>query len=246
MKLSLPNVTLLGIDCVNIERLLAAMDVCVKDIEFGKVKALTSLETDDLRAVEIPPIESIEDFSRFCIEDLHEYVDTDFVLTVQYDGFILNPTSWTDDFLSYDYVGAPWLVADWSVNLFSFPKELLGKKIVGNGGFSLRSKKYLETSSRLAKQGKFPKTHPEDTALCVWYRDIMEKAGIKFAPVELAQNFSVEGEAWTYANQFGFHGFGWTDISAWIARHPEYKLITKEYLAAREKRRIRQEARAKK
>lgn len=243
MKLSLPNVTLLGVDCVNVERLSAAMDVCMESIEFGKTNLLTSLETDDTRAVEIDPIKTIEEFSRFCIEDLRNYVDTDFVLTVQHDGFILNPESWSDEFLKYDYIGAPWLVADWSVNIFSFPKELLGQKIVGNGGFSLRSKKFLETSARLSKEGKIPKKHPEDTALCVWYRDILEKEGIKFAPVALAQRFSVEGEAWTYKDQFGFHGFGWTDIGAWIDKHPEHELIKTGYLKARAEREKRRAAR---
>ena len=37
-KLKLPNVTLLGIDCVNIERLQNTLDVSSKDIEFGAVK----------------------------------------------------------------------------------------------------------------------------------------------------------------------------------------------------------------
>jgi hypothetical protein len=50
MKSNLPNITLLGIDCVNIERLQAAMDVCQKDIKFGAVKLLTSLPTNDERS----------------------------------------------------------------------------------------------------------------------------------------------------------------------------------------------------
>ena len=31
---------------------------------------------------------------------------TDFVLTIQHDGFILNPDAWRDDFFDYDYIGA--------------------------------------------------------------------------------------------------------------------------------------------
>ncbi len=229
--MKLPNVTLLGIDCVNVERLQAAMDVCQKDIEFGAVKLLTSLPSTDARLVHISHIGSVEKYSRFCGEELVKYVDTDYVLVVQYDGFILNPTSWTDEFLKYDYIGAPWLVANWSVRDFNFPKELLGKKVVGNGGFSLRSKKFLEVSAKLMKAGKIPQIHPEDVSLCIWHKDLMDAEGISIAPVELAQRFSIEGDddVYEYGKQFGFHGFSWTDIDAWIDVHPEYPLIVTEY-----------------
>lgn len=59
MKLNLPNITLLGIDCVNVERLQAAMDVCEKDIQFGAAKLLNSLPSTDKRRVEIPHIASL-------------------------------------------------------------------------------------------------------------------------------------------------------------------------------------------
>ena len=151
-KLRLPNITLLGIDCVNVERLQCALDVSQKEIEFGAVKLLSSLPTDYKRLVKIPHINSIEDYSRFCAVELKNYVETKYVLLVQYDGFVLNPKSWTNEFLKYDYIGAPWLVADWSVKNFNFPVSLFGKTVVGNGGFSLRSKKFLETSARLVQE----------------------------------------------------------------------------------------------
>lgn len=96
----LPNITLMGIDCVNVERLQKALDISCAGIEFGAVKLLTSLETSDSRKVEIPHIGSIEDFSKFSICDLYKYVDTEYVLLVQYDGFVLNPQSWNDEFLN--------------------------------------------------------------------------------------------------------------------------------------------------
>jgi hypothetical protein len=226
---NLCNVTLLGIDCVNVERLAEAMNVSQKDIEFGAVKLLTSLPADDKRKIEIPHIGSIEEFSRFCIEDLYKYVDTDYVLLVQYDGFVLNAESWTDEFLKYDYIGAPWLVANWSIRDFNFPPETLGTFIVGNGGFCLRSKKFLETSARLSKQGKIPKINPEDVAMCVWYRDEFEKESIKFAPPELASLFSVEGPDNKYKKQFGFHGFSWSGIQVWIDEHQKYPAIVETF-----------------
>ena len=229
MKIHLPNVTLLGIDCVDAHRLQEAINICEVGMQFAQSKILTSLPLQDSRAVSIPHIGSIEEYSRFCIENLVDYVDTEYVLLVQYDGFILNPESWSEDFLKYDYIGAPWLVADWAVRDFAFPGNLLGTYMVGNGGFCMRSKKFLETSARLLKEGKLPKFHPEDVAMCVWYRDTFEKEGIHFAPAELAKKFSIEGDDDVYGNQFGFHGFAWTNIDAWIDEHKDFLLTYNGY-----------------
>lgn len=142
---------------------------------------------------------------------LNDYIDTDFVLVVQYDGFILNPDAWTDDYLKYDYIGAPWWENDgW---------------IVGNGGFSLRSKKLLE----ILASGKYQLTDddPEDWFIGVTIRKELEEEGIKFAPVELAKQFGFEmneKEGVMWDGQFGFHGLTWTDISKWLKQHPEYKI----------------------
>ena len=68
------------------------------------MKLLTSLPTDDSRKIEISHIGSTESYSEFCIRDLVKYVDTDFVLIVQHDGFVLNPNSWNDKFFDYDYI----------------------------------------------------------------------------------------------------------------------------------------------
>lgn len=226
-KRKLKSVTLLGIDCVNLERLILAMEICQKDFEFADVKILSSLSSDKSNIIKIKPINSLEEYSRFVIEELDNYVDTENVLIVQHDGFILNSEAWTDNFLDYDYIGAPWLVADWSVNNFDFPANLIGSYVVGNGGFSLRSKKLLSLTAALFKEGKFIRYSPEDTAICVYHRELLEKAGLKFAPVEIAKQFSFESEDidhYAWDGQFGFHGLKWTDISKWSNEHPEYRI----------------------
>lgn len=226
MKKNLPNVTLMVIDCVDVARAQKALDISSQEIEFGEIKLLTSLSTNDPRKVEIQHIGSIEAFSEFCIRTLKDYVDTDFVLLVQHDGFILNPDSWEDEFLKYDYIGAPWLVADWSVRDFAFPESLLGTMVVGNGGFCIRSKRFLETSARLADEGVFPKYHPEDVVMCVWQRDAVEAAVVRFAPPDLAARFSIEGDDWMYEKQFGFHSLKFTDISKWISENPQWGIVS--------------------
>lgn len=226
-KKILDNVTLLGIDCLNVERLAQAMEICQRDFEFAQVKLLTSLPADGyVDAAKINPINSMEDYSRFVLFELDKYVDTDYLLLVQYDGFILNSEAWTDEFLKYDYIGAPWLVADWSVNNFDFPPELLGRRVVGNGGFSLRSRKLLSLTAQLGPE-KITRFNPEDLAICIYHRDLMEKHDIKFAPIDLAQQFSFESESqdnYMWDGQFGFHGLKWTDISKWTNKHPEHKI----------------------
>jgi hypothetical protein len=226
MKKKLEGVTLLGIDCVDIDRLILAAEICIKDFEFKEVKLLTSLKSDNKYIVPIDKINSTEEYSKFVITELYKYVNTEHVLVIQYDGFILNPNAWEEEFLKYDYIGSPWLFKEWAQKL-NIPKELLGTMMVGNGGFSLRSKKLLSLTAELAQEGMFKSYDPEDLAICFWNRELLESKGIIFAPVETGKRFGFEGETdvsdkWN--GQLGFHGFRWTDISNWIKDHPEYIL----------------------
>ena len=238
MKRKLETVTLLGIDCVDLDRLVLAMNICQQEFEFAEVKILTSIDSERKDVVKIEPIKSIEEYSKFVLSELDKYVDTEHVLIVQYDGFILNPEAWSAEFLKYDYIGAPWLVGDWAVKDFDFPAKLLGQFVVGNGGFSLRSKKLLSLCAKLFREDVLQRYHPEDTAICVYYRQLLEKSGVKFAPVVLAKQFSFEEEStenYHWDGQFGFHyGFSRTDISKWLEKNPEY-ILDKEKNILKEK-----------
>lgn len=224
--IQLPSVTLLGIDCVDVARLQLALDICEKEVMFGAVKLLTSLPTDDVRKVAITPLGTIEAYSQFCLTELHRYVDTPHVLVVQHDGFILNPAAWDDAWLQYDYIGAPIQIGDWTIDRHGVPQSLNGSLVVGNGGFSLRSKKLLSLTAELAARGDFILSEPEDWAQCYTERAKLETYGIRFAPAEVAERFSFEGrsnEYYQYKDSFGFHGLQWTDISVWLDAHPEYR-----------------------
>jgi Protein of unknown function (DUF5672) len=210
----LPEVTLIGIDCVDIERLLHAAAICQRAIQFGDVRMLTSIPHAHPSVVPIAPIRSREEYSSFMIKRINSYVDTPYALVIQYDGFILNPDAWRDEYLEYDYIGAPW-------------DELEDGWIVGNGGFSLRSKRLLELLQRDAEimdpTALDPPDAPEDWYICVMIREYLEAHGIRFAPVDLARQFSLEGGesvGVTWTNQFGFHGLRWTDISPWLRQNP--------------------------
>jgi len=235
MKINLDKVTLIGVDCIDPYRLQKVMSICQKEINFASVKLLSSKYIQDERLIKIPEINSPEEYSIFCLKDLVDYVKTDYALLVQWDGFILNPQSWSELFLNFDYIGSPWIVKDWSINDFDFPEKQRGKSIVGNGGFCIRSKKFLKVSSMLYKKGIIKKFHPEDIAISVWYREMFESNGISFAPVELAQQFSIEGGDYIYKNQFGFHGY-YTDIKDWIKKNKNTTSIMTLYQAYTYKR----------
>jgi Protein of unknown function (DUF5672) len=203
----LEHVTLIGVDCLDVQRLLNAARISQAALDFGAVRLLTSIPNSHPEFAMINPIQSIGAYSRFMIKDLNSFVETPFALVIQHDGLVLNPEAWLEEFTAYDYIGAPLWID--------------GQHVVGNGGFSLRSKKLLEVLQD--DSIRVPDDTPEDVFICITLRDHLERRGIKFAPVELAQRFALEGNekdgvVWT--DQFGFHGLQWTDISRWLLEHP--------------------------
>lgn len=180
--------------------------------DWGALKLFTSKEVlppPGVVVVKVDPITSIGAYCSFVITQLVNHITTDYVLVCQRDGYVINMAAWRDSFLEYDYIGAPWdekLVQD------EAKKRGLGPQprgcLVGNGGFSLRSRKLLVAGALLATEGGT--LNPEDTFICVTNRSRLESMGFKFAPVETAALFSVENAP--YANQFGFHGIFTTGL----------------------------------
>lgn len=165
--------------------LITHEDLNLPDIEVIKTKKLDYKEYNDFVAMK-----------------LHEYVDTDFCLLVQNDGYVLNPEMWTDEFFDYDYIGALWPPET------HYTKD--GKEVrVGNGGFSFRSKKLLEAPVKMGLTFTDMETGfwHEDGFLCVHHRDELERFGIKFAPVKLAARFSTELTVPETTKSFGFHRY---------------------------------------
>lgn len=207
-KLQLKDVTLIGADCVDIDRLIKAADKCCANIDFGAVKLLSSLPSIDKRVIPIRHLGIKSEYSSFILKELNEFIDTKYFLLIQHDGYILNHESWNDEWLKYDYIGAPW---EWYTDGMN----------VGNGGFSLRSKKLAEitaedsTIQAINEEG-VTRHKEEDHCICRLYRKYLEDTyNIKFAPIEEARKFSIEG--WrapnrTWTNEFGFHGGNLTNI----------------------------------
>jgi len=119
-------------------------------------------------------------------------------LIIQYDGFAVNADAWTDEFLEYDYIGAVW---SWHHKIYGTKNQ------VGNGGFSLRSRKLYDAILDFDLVNK--PQEQEDNMICRIYGDELEqKYGIKYAPNELADRFSIENNltsTWI-GKSLGFHG----------------------------------------
>lgn len=193
---SLPQVTLCCIDStLRLPWALKALQRCIDQIEFGDAFLCTDAASlggrslpAGVRWIEIEPLRSIEAYSEFVIKSLATHVRTSHVLIVQWDGFVLNSAAWSDEFLLYDYIGAPW-------------NHIPEPHAVGNGGFSLRSLRLLQA---LESPAIVP-SHPEDVCICVTYRALLESQGLRFAPTALARRFAVEDDPLS-PQVFGFHG----------------------------------------
>ena len=145
--------------------------------------------------IEIKKITSLSEYNRAIFEELPQRLNTDFALIIQFDGFVLNPSSFTNFFYEFDYIGAPWPTG---LNHGQRP-------IVGNGGFSLRSKRLIQALANY--RASIIVNVPEDLTICKYLRPMLEdRNNICFAPVEVARYFSVEFEKVKQPIPFGFHG----------------------------------------
>jgi hypothetical protein len=197
-RIDLPAITVCAIDCVVPDLALRSLRRSMAQCRFGAAKLLTSsaCRHDDVETILIDPITSIEDYSRFVMKSLAQYIDTQFALVTQWDGYVTNAAAWSEEFLAFDYVGAKW--SEDIVSGRGCPPD----RNVGNGGFSLRSDIFLGAGS----DPKFIQTHPEDTHLCGAYRPYLEEAyGIRFASGSVADRFSFE-ILLPESRPFGFHG----------------------------------------
>jgi hypothetical protein len=193
MKPLLSDVTICAADCITSELAILAIKKSMEQCQFAEAILFSDCEPTSLegiRFIAIDKMKSRDDYSRFILKELHLFIKTRFVLIVQWDGYVVDGSKWEESFTSYDYIGAKW---NWHTD----------GKTVGNGGFSLRSKRLLDIAS--SDDFPFVENMPEDDQICRTYRDRLEAHGIKFASEEVADRFSHERGIKQY-DSFGFHG----------------------------------------
>ncbi len=185
------NTTLCCVDCLNHQAAIRALQHSLNECQFEKVLFLTDIEfqLDNIDVDLIQSINSSEQYSHFILKQLVNFIKTDYIILVQWDGYIINGAAWNDDFFKYDYIGARW-------------PDAKSSEQVGNGGFSLRSRKLLEAlqDERAVSKG------PEDEDICQYFRDwLIRDYNIQFSPSEVADYFSYERVKSEFKT-FGFHG----------------------------------------
>ncbi|HTI88480.1 MAG TPA: DUF5672 family protein [Alphaproteobacteria bacterium] len=159
------------------------------------------------------------EYSLFVLYALGDFIETDFALVVQDDGWVVSGGNWRREFLDYDYIGAPNHFArvigpagaafhrhfQWQQFLGAPATRI---QVVYNGGFSLRSKRLMDAPRQLGIPLVVPPVSTlegpqwrmkwedditlEDVQLCTVMRDELERGGVRFAPVGLAREFSIE------------------------------------------------------
>ena len=209
-KIALDKVTLVAMTSVKVPETIRALQLSSKNINYAAVKLITHFQPEGLPSniqyCHIPQINSIDQYSYDMIYNLGRYIETDYALVVQYDGYVVNPHCWKEDFLNYDYIGAPFPLPR---DNFSY-RDVNGDVFrVGNGGFSLRSKKLIDLPNVLKMEWKpFHGFYNEDGFICAMNRHIYEANGCRFAPIDVAKYFSHETDIPEIAGitPFGFHG----------------------------------------
>lgn len=188
----MPDVTLVAVASVAIEHTLSALLASAAQVEFGQILLLSDREPARLPpSLEWRPIDRLNsraEYSRFMLSKLAGHVATSHALCVQWDGYVLDGAAWRPEFLDYDYIGAVW-------------PHVLDHYNVGNGGFSLRSRRLLEACSALPSGA----VEAEDVLIGRRFRARLEEQGLRFAPADVARQFSYERTAPT-GREFGFHG----------------------------------------
>ncbi len=193
--IALPGVTLACVDTLNQALALRALQCSRERIRFARTVLLTDrlppglFAPDGVDVVPIEPIRSRDAYSRLVLKRLLPHVTTPHLLLVQWDGYVLNPEAWDPAFADCDYLGARWL---WHIDGHD----------VGNGGFSLRSRRLLEA----LQDPRIELDEAEDVTIGRTFRNLLEREyGIRFGSAALADRFAFEA-AYPIGRPFGFHG----------------------------------------
>lgn len=193
-RLALPEVTLVAVSSKALPATVRALQRSLAQVRPAEAILLSDIhpperELDGIKYVETKRMEDRQSYSNFILKSLASHIRTDFALCIQWDGYILDAQCWSDEFLTADYVGAPW------------PQFGDGHD-VGNGGFSLRSRRLLQACT----DDRIDGNETEDIAICRSARPWLEREyGIRFADRDLASRFAFERTP-RRGDEFGFHG----------------------------------------
>lgn len=234
-RTALEGVTLICVSGIKSFRSLLSILRTIMRCNFGKIVFVSS-KIPVLRvgkfSIERPfgtRLESIDEYNHYCIYMLHRHVHTDFALLIQYDSSVIHGDKWRKEFFDYDYIGAPW---PFTRNAYKDPFGNFQR--VGNGGFSLRSRKLLEVPNKINIPWKVADNSfyenfgtpylSEDGNICVHNRHLFEKEGCHFAPIEVAAHFAYES---SIPENIGIKPFGYHKNNPWSLRNRIRRFLSK-------------------
>lgn len=186
------NITLVAIEFQTYELTRYAIERTLDQIDVKEVLVIADKEiVPGARHVIRDPVKNMAEYAEVMLKGVAEHVESGHALYIHWDGMAHDKNQWTDDFLKYDYIGAIW------------PGKPEGQN-VGNGGFSLRSKRMLDAcmDPRICLTPAEPVA--EDNIMSNHRPYLETEYGVEFAPTELARQFSFE--LGVYKPSFGFHG----------------------------------------
>lgn len=194
-KLALPDVTLMLIETREHELGLRALEDCEALCDFGEVLVFTDRPSFFLRAdrtvTVVPDWPEKIGWSKFFWHGCTPHIRTSHVLGIQWDSWVVDPGMWRDEFLAWDYIGAPWWYKD-GLN-------------VGNGGFCLRSTALLRYVTKHRDRYKVL-NDLDDDLFSRKYRLFLQSVGFNWAPETVAKDFAFECvRPDPESRHFGFH-----------------------------------------
>lgn len=187
------DITLVTIEPKYHELAKIGLEQTLKHIDVKEVLTFSDKDIlDGARNVLISGKTTFQEYQMIMLKGMLEHVNTEHIIFQQWDAMAYDGTKWTDEFLQYDYIGAVW---PWEPEF----------RNVGNGGFSLRSRKLMEATA----DSRITLIDNEDAVFCKHHRALLENEfGVKYAPTQLAKKFSHEIAEGTFKYEpgFGFHG----------------------------------------
>jgi len=186
--LKLSNVTIVAVETRAHELLRISLTDTLTKIDPAAViihtNDRTKFKIPGATYVAVPDWPSMEDVWKYTYFEAFKPIKTDFALFVEWDSGVVRRELWRDEFLNYDYIGAPWWWTD-------------GKN-VGNGGFAIRSHRLHDYLEKV-------KCAWTDNMICRDFRPQFEKDGFTWAPDDVAHAFAHEHPIGGGRESFGYH-----------------------------------------
>ena len=208
------SLSIIALSDDNLKKSINVLANTAKHIPHKKIILLTSKveiqisDNPEISIIKVEPITSAAQYNNFVIYKLHKFIDTSHVLIVQWDGQILNPKKWSEKFLNYDFVGAPFIPREYDFNYCR--DKNYNFYVIGNGGFTIRSKRLLESAIKydLKDDLSYTNNH-EDGFYSVLHREFLESRNFTWADFSTAKEFCLETPLSLddiFSFPLGFHG----------------------------------------